>query len=112
VRDCRPSVEHDLNQIRVLASPAAERPYLDQTPFPVGAVLLKAEFADPECATDFVRFSAMRKEAAGFSPAAGDWYWQRILADGTVTNDGRDSTCINCHTRCDPSWFDTTCTVP
>lgn len=113
VRDCRRSGDHDLNYVRILADAAALDPYQKRdVPFPDGAVILKVEFADPEC-TDTFGFTAMRREA-GFDAANGNWHWQRLDAQEVVTEDGALQRCIGCHTSCGvpPDGHDYTCAVP
>jgi hypothetical protein len=60
-----------------------------------GTVVLKEEYADPEC-RELSAWTVMRKEP-GYPPAAGDWHWQRVMADRTVTEDGHVARCIDCH---------------
>jgi hypothetical protein len=112
VRDCRRSPDHDLNYIRVLASPEAVTPYQGRTlPFPVGAVVLKEEYADSTC-DDLDRFTVMRKEEAGYAPDSGDWSWQRVSRDFKVETI-EELRCIGCHTLCAPlDGYDFTCAVP
>lgn len=113
LRDCRHSIEHDLEFIRVLADPAAaERfracvTYEEPTdpacadPFAEGAVVLKAQYRDAAC-TDLLRWSAVRREAA--APAeGGGWRWQEVGADGTVRVDGAPPACVRCHQGCEGS---------
>jgi hypothetical protein len=114
VRSCRRSGDHDLNYVRILADPAAVGPYTSRAAaFPVGAVVLKPEYADEAC-TDVVGYTVMRKEAAGFAPASGDWHWQEVSADGKVTMDGQAPRCVGCHRLCgvSPDGYDWTCAVP
>jgi len=112
VRNCRSSSDHDLHRIRVLADPAALGPYNARTPFPVGAVVLKAEydFADVNCSGDPIEWTVMQKLA---SPEDLGWVWQRVAADRSVTTEN-DPLCITCHTSCGvaPDGFDGTCTMP
>jgi hypothetical protein len=112
VRDCRRSPDHDLNYIRVLASPDAAEPYQGRVlPFPVGAVVLKEEYADDTC-QDLDRFTVMRKEVAGYAPESGDWSWQRVSRDHEVEPTDVDR-CIGCHLLCAPiDGYDFTCAVP
>jgi hypothetical protein len=112
VRNCRRSIDHDNMFIRVLADPAAFDPYTGRAePFPVGSVVLKLEYADEFC-TDLDRFSAIRKEDAGFDPASGDWYFQRVNLRREVTEDHQER-CFRCHMACGrpPEGYDFTCTV-
>lgn len=111
VRNCRKSGDHDLNYIRVLASPDALGPYQNRdAPFPVGAVVLKEEFADDLC-QDMVGFTVMRKEQAGFAPDSSDWSWQRVSADFQVTPTD-ENRCITCHKTCEATGYDLTCAEP
>lgn len=41
VRNCRNSIDHDLQRIRVLAAPDTKDAYLNKTPFPDGALLIQ-----------------------------------------------------------------------
>lgn len=112
VRNCRSSSDHDLHRIRVLADPAALAPYRDRTPFPVGSVVLKAEydFADTSCTGPVIEWTAMQKQA---TPEDLGWVWQRVKADRSVETEN-DPLCIQCHTDCGmaPDGFDGTCTMP
>lgn len=112
VRDCRRSPDHDLNYIRVLASPEALEAYQGRAqPFPVGAIVLKEEYADDTC-QDLDGFTVMRKEAAGYAPGSGDWSWQRVSADLEVEPID-EVRCIGCHSLCaPPEGYDFTCAVP
>lgn len=113
MRDCRFSHEHELRNIRVLASPDAEAAYAAlsaDTPYPVGATLVKLEYDDDTCA-EVIEYTAMKKLAAGENPAGGDWRWQRVSVDRRVIEDGAPWRCINCHTwHCAPPMgYDLSC---
>lgn len=113
MRDCRFSHEHELRNIRVLASPDAEASYAalsPDAPYPVGATLLKIEYDDDQCAVP-IEYTAMRKLAPGENPAGGDWRWQRVRVDRQVIENGAPWRCINCHTvHCAPPMgYDLTC---
>ena len=112
VRNCRGSADHDLSQIRVLASPEARQPYLDRTdPIPDGAVILKPlyDFEDTECTGDILEYAAAIKDASAVATAG--WHWQRVsVAREVITSD--DSRCFGCHDDCtEPEGFDHTCAV-
>jgi hypothetical protein len=112
VRDCRPSGDHDLQSVRVLADPAALAPYRDRlAPFPAGAIVLKEQydFGDPTCAGDIVQWTVMVKDDAG--PIG--WRWQRVDAARHVVSED-DSRCYGCHTDCGvaPDGYLGTCAVP
>jgi hypothetical protein len=109
VRACRPSGEHDLHKIRVLAKPETAAIYLARTdPFPVGSIILKEEydFTDDTCADALTWWSVMKRTSAG-------WTWQRVGPDREVLSEN-DTRCIGCHAECGvpPDGFDGTCTVP
>jgi hypothetical protein len=113
IRDCRLSIEHELEYIRVFADASAATHYqacvtlesptdppCDQ-PFADGAVLLKAQYRDARC-TELLRYSAVRREADA-SATGASWRWQEVSAEGTVRADGTLPQCINCHRGCDGS---------
>lgn len=113
VRSCRHSLDHDVMNIRVLASPEAVTPYLGRSePFPVGAIVLKEQYDenDTACAGPIINFTVMRKLDSATNLG---WEWQKVDAklEGVDTDLGR---CINCHTMCGqpPDGYDGTCTVP
>lgn len=116
VRNCRQSGDHNLNIIRVLASPDALAPYQDRDqPFFAGAVVLKEEydFGDSSCSGPIKQWTVMVKQAQGSAPAALDWKWQQVDAQRNV--DSEDAAgCINCHSGCTDTsgGYDYTCTVP
>jgi len=112
VRNCRPSVEHGGVSVRVLASPLAAQPYLEeQNPLPLGSVVVKEEFDGPECDdADLIRWRVMRKESPGFDSEHGDWHWQWVEADRSVLFDDK-ATCIGCHVRSECVARDYMCTV-
>lgn len=107
VRDCRRSPEHELAFIRVLASPDAAGVYTTRTgDFPEGSVVLKEEYADPDC-VDLSGFTVMQREG-------DDWRWQDVAVDRTVMEDGAIARCAGCHARCEtpPAGYRGTCAVP
>lgn len=114
VRDCRPSGDHDLRNIRVVADPAAAPRYLARdADFPLGALVVKEEFdfGDPTCAGDPVQWTVMQRAATDAVHLG--WVWQRIDADRTVvTHD--EPRCFGCHAECGdaPTGYLGTCAVP
>ena len=104
VRNCRgPSVAHQNEYIRVVASPDALMPYMDRTdPFPVGAVVLKEQYGstDKDCSGPIVEYSVMVRLATGSNPNALDWTWQADSGNRDVL-DNDVKTCISCHSDCD-----------
>ena len=102
VRNCRPSGDHNLSLVRVLADPDTASAYLERDQgFEVGALLVKAEydFADTECQGDIVRWTVMRRLLEGSSADTLDWDWQDVDAARRVASTN-DSRCIGCHTGC------------
>jgi hypothetical protein len=113
VRDCRSSNEHGGVSVRVLANDIGAQAYLDEAnPLPVGSVIIKEEYAGSECEQDgeLVRWRVNRKEPPGFDPQDGDWHWQWVETDRSVTFDDK-STCIGCHQRTECLARDYMCTV-
>lgn len=107
VRTCVRSADHDLAFVQIFAAPDAVASYLErQMPFPVGAVLVKQEYADPGC-SDLVGYTAMRKERAEGGVQA--WGWQRVSPAGAVEFIERER-CASCHESCvTPLGHDHTC---
>jgi hypothetical protein len=102
VRNCRLSVDHDMENVRVVASPPALVPYMNRTdPFPLGAVLLKEQYdrLDTTCAGPILDYSVMVRVANGNGAMLMDWNWQHVSADRTVIAEdiGR---CTRCHANC------------
>ena len=113
VRDCRSSTEHGLIYVRVLADQAALAPYRDRmAPFPDGAVVLKEEYDDPDCAGPVAQWTVMAKEADGSDPDNLDWRWQTVDRDRTVIGENAPR-CAACHATCGepPKGYGGTCTV-
>jgi hypothetical protein len=116
VRDCRGSGDHDLNNIRILASPSALTPYQERMePFPEGAVVLKEEyeFGDMSCEGPIKQWTVMTRLAEGSSPDTLDWAWQRVDAGRKVVGEDVPA-CIGCHTGCGvpPDGYEGTCAIP
>jgi hypothetical protein len=115
VRDCRFSIEHGGFTIRVLANDVALEAYLaDAAQLPVGSIIIKEEFGGPDCADDSVleQWRVMRKEPPGFDPNAGDWHWQRVLANGRQVVEDSKASCIGCHSVPECFERDYQCTHP
>lgn len=112
VRDCRNSIEHGAT-IRVWVNDIGAAAYLaNQSPLPVGTIVLKEEFVGTDCETDgeLEFWSVMRKEAAGFDAEDADWRFQEVGApDRDVRLDSK-VTCIDCHRECESR--DYMCTEP
>src|SRR4051794_38688905 len=83
VRNCRHSIDHDLQTIRVLASPDAVTPYMGRAaPFPVGSIVIKEQYDadDTTCAGPILQWTVMQKLPAGTDTDNLDWEWQRVDA--------------------------------
>jgi len=116
VRNCRYSIEHDLQYIRVLVSPDALTPYNGRTaPFPAGSIVLKEQYDgdDTTCAGPIVQWTVMQKLATGTDADNLDWEWQRVDAKKKITT-GDIKKCTTCHKACiaPPDGYDGTCTMP
>jgi hypothetical protein len=118
VRNCRPSLEHSPDNIRVLASmaPDAFTPYTTRTgTFPTGAIVLKEQYyaADTSCTGPIHQWTVMERLDTDSSPDTFDWHWQRVDNHLHTTMDN-DQTCIACHNDCGGSGdrFFHTCTDP
>ncbi len=114
VRDCRPSADHDLHLIRVLADPQALEPYRDRAePFPEGAVVLKEEhdFGDVDCSQPPIGWTVMVKDSTATDSEG--WQWQRVDVNRKVTSEN-ESRCFGCHHDCGvpPDGYLGTCAVP
>lgn len=115
VRPCMPSGDHDLNNVRILVDAAAMGPYVERVdPFPVDAVVVKAEydFGDTACAGEISFVTVMKKLAAGSSPDTLDWAWQKVSVEREVLEEDTPR-CISCHTGCGvpPDGHDGVCAI-
>lgn len=116
VRNCRPSGDHDLNNIRILASPGALEPYQGRVePFPLDSIVLKEEydFGDMTCTGPIKQWTVMRKLETGSSPDTLDWAWQTVDLQRRVVDEDQPA-CIGCHQGCgvEPDGYDWTCAMP
>ncbi|HEY4181395.1 MAG TPA: cytochrome P460 family protein [Kofleriaceae bacterium] len=117
VRNCRLSIDHDLNFIRVLAAPDALDIYNSRTgDFPVGAVVVKEQFGedDDTCSGTPSRWTVMKKLAASETPDDLGWKWQQLGKNQKVDADADIERCTSCHADCgqSPDGYDGTCTMP
>jgi hypothetical protein len=116
VRSCQSSLEHDLMNVKVFASPEAVTPYTGRAaPYPTGAILVKEEYDrnDTACAGAVVFVTAIERLDSGSSPDTIDWHWQKADATDKVVMDD-DPSCIMCHTDCGvpPDGYEGTCSKP
>lgn len=69
---------------------------------PDGAIIVKENYT-PE--KTLAAVTVMYRKA-GFNPSAGDYFWVKYLADGTIEKSGKVDGCINCHgTVKDNDWL-------
>jgi hypothetical protein len=113
---CVLSHDHELRHVRVFANDLAFGPYtLANAAYPVGAILLKAEYNDDAC-TELLSYVVMEKLPAGSTPSdEHDWTWRRFDPERREIVDARmiPATCITCHeVHCEapPYGWDYTCT--
>jgi hypothetical protein len=119
VRGCRRSIDHDLAYIVVKTSPELADVYrAGPYPFPPGSLVVKEEFVDAAC-TGLQGWTLMRKEAAGYDAAAGDWRWQRLDSQRKVVAPGKQGQqdvkirrCVACHSSVECRKRDFTCAEP
>lgn len=116
VRDCRPSGDHDLNNIRVVVDSAALGPFQDRsTPFPTGSIVLKEEFEfdDIDCTGEVKQWTVMQKLEAGSAADTLDWAWQQVDRDRRVVSENSQR-CVACHSACVDGavGYDATCADP
>lgn len=61
---------------------------------PYGAIIVKENYTpDRKLAAVTVMY-----KSKDFNPLAGDWFWSKTAADGTVEASGKAAGCIGCHT--------------
>jgi hypothetical protein len=114
VRDCRPSIEHAAT-IRVWVNDVGAQAYLnDESPLPVGTIVVKEEFAGATCDNDaeLFQWSVMRKDVAGFDRSGDNWRWQEVSAPDRTVRRNDKTTCIGCHDNDDCAVRDLMCTHP
>lgn len=97
---CTLSHDHELRYIRVFASPDALEPYTRaMTAYPVGATLLKVEYADSDCSEPLSLVSMEKLESMRAPPNTLGWSWRRFDPDLREIHDADTipATCIDCH---------------
>jgi len=109
VLSCRISVEHGLAHVLVRAAPEHADNYRSggAAPFPEGALIVKEQYADGQCRS-LNGYTVMRKELAGYDPAAHDWKWSRLDRRQRLLEEGKLTACSRCHLRTCPA-RDLTC---
>ena len=70
---------------------------------PAGAIVVKENYGKD--AETLMAVTPMFK-VDGYNPAAGDWFWAKYKADGTVEKSGKVEGCIKCHAKVkDANWI-------
>jgi len=65
--------------------------------FPIGVVILKQKFTDPEAKSP-VLYTGMIKREKGFNPECGDWEFFVVNGDASaILARGRIESCMDCH---------------
>ncbi len=64
--------------------------------WPVGMVLVKAQYDDAGC-KDLKAYTAMKRLPPGTASAAGDWRWQHLSGEGECYNCDGGTGCSGCH---------------
>ncbi|GMV38457.1 MAG: hypothetical protein AMXMBFR64_01730 [Myxococcales bacterium] len=73
-------------------------------PFAEGSIVIKEHYGD-DTTTDVMAWTTMEKRSAGYAPDTGDWYWAKVMGDGTVEMDGTPAMCTACHAAAkDKDW--------
>lgn len=68
-----------------------------KVPYPVGAIIVKQKFSDPEEIKEEL-YTLMRKMPKGYDPEHGDWEYSIISGNADkVLSRGRTDSCIECH---------------
>ncbi len=61
--------------------------------FPNGTIIVKENYMpDKKLAAVTVMY-----RVKGYDPDAGDWFWAKYKADGTIEKEGKVKGCIDCH---------------
>ena len=60
---------------------------------PKGAIIVKENYT---ATGEFEAHTVMYKKA-GFNPDHNNWFWLKVLEDGTVEEEGRGESCQACH---------------
>lgn len=100
VRNCRVSVEHGLEYVRIRTAPEHAAIYdSGPYPFPAGALVVKEQYGDARC-TQPTGFTVMRKES-GSGGGDGEWAFFRLDRRERTVEHGRPTTCVSCHESCE-----------
>lgn len=96
---CRKSATHSDPYYKLHITASSQDAFAAGMPVPEGTVLVKTQFQDDAC-TDFSRWTAMKKQTAGFDPTHGDFEWQNIDGEGQIAEQGKLGNCASCHSGC------------
>lgn len=61
--------------------------------FPVGSMIVKENYSPGK---ELGAVTVMYR-VKGYDPNAGDWFWAKYKADGSIEKEGKVSGCIGCH---------------
>jgi hypothetical protein len=74
--------------------------FAQQPRFPKGSIIVKQKFGSFSERNQPLLYTVMRKRAAGYNPAVGDWEFLVVGPDGKeVQASGRLENCQTCHVR-------------
>lgn len=76
------------------------------TQMQAGSIVVKEIYTTTTCAADQIDHWVAMKKEPGFDAAHGDWRWQEVESDGTITVNGKSAECSDCH----EGRADTSCT--
>ena len=65
-----------------------------ENPLPEGSIIVKENYM-PDRTLGAITY--MVKMESGSSPDAGDWFWAKMKADGSVEAAGAPAGCVGCH---------------
>lgn len=94
------SKSHSKAWVEVYADSSAESAFrARQGPYPVGARIVKAQYA-AESGGAIKALTVMQKMEAGYDPDNGDWYYGVYDPSGAkAMKHGKIGMCINCHNQ-------------
>ena len=90
--------------LKVYVNNAAKKAIEDgKMMMPEGAIVVKENYAKDK--ETLAAVTPMYK-AEGFNPDAGNWFWAKYKADGSVLASGKVEGCIDCHSKVkDKDWL-------
>ena len=75
----------------------ANKQALESTKLPLnnGAMVAKYNLSP----ANEIKAIAIMYKVKGYNPSAGDWFWVEYDPEGKVLKEGKDASCIKCHSR-------------